>query len=221
MKLSRTDLRLAKAACKDDCRPVLTNVLLRDERLLASDGFLLVTKRVRLEAQDTLRKDEDVFLPRAMLNRLKPGPKETAEVEIDGNNYRAIIRRNCLSIREPILLYSVPKPGGKFLDLSNISIPPRKQAEVAVNIELLRDLLNCLPSKGTLKIGVGSKTDPVEFSIVGLGDPEPVRGAMMPMYVEWENHKWIKDLPEFAKKEEAIVEPSGADSTANQASAGG
>jgi hypothetical protein len=202
VKLSKSDLKVANAAATEENRPSLYHVLLRDGKLVAADGFILVVKKANLDPKERLAKAGEVLLPTKMMDALKPSGRETAEVILagDGKLNAYVVGLNRLA-KEPIFVFTQPRTEANFPAYETKAIPRNeKEAKVALNIVLLRKLLSALPQKGTLRIGVGKPTDPVEFAIMGE-DEEIVRAFQMPMFIDWDEFEgWLKDQPDYEEK---------------------
>jgi hypothetical protein len=193
---------------KSESRPILENVLLRNGRLVAADGFMLVTKKADLQEGEKLGQDEEVLIPARMLEYLKPGRGDHVELELEesGSLY-AVIRNDNGDAKDPSYHF-LPGRGGdakKYPDYENITLPRgEKQAVVAVGAKLLRKFLSCLPDDGVLRIGIIDSRSPVEFSIAD-GSGGLYRGVIMPMFTQWDEVRWLKD--ELGLKEEADEAP--------------
>ena len=211
MKLSKSDLRLVNGVAQEKSRPSLGHVLLRRGRLVAADGFILVMKQVSEEGE-TLGQEQDVLLPTAMLNLLKPGKHETAEVVLgEDNTLRAVVRELGGRKKDPEFVFNRVDRDVHFPKYEANVPRNEKVGCVALDIKLLKKLLSSLPGEGILRIGVAQPNEAVEFCINDEQE-RPIRAFQMPMFVPWEGSQWLIDdlkwkgeLPpvEEAKEEES------------------
>jgi len=208
MKLTKDDLRIVNGVAAETSRPVLGHVLLRRGKLAVADGFLLVVKDADFEEGDGLAEEEEVLLPPDMLSFLKPGKSEHVRVkmespfdDISATISATIIGANNLP-KDPTLHFFPGRVGEHtFPKYEQVIGSPGKKAVTAVDVNLLRKLLKCLPERGTLKIRVGEMTQPIEFCFTNALDRSDIRAFVMPMFVNVGEQMWAEDDPTWKKKE--------------------
>lgn len=215
MKLDSLDHRLARGVCKELGRPVLHQVMVRKGELAVADGFLLVRREGDFTPDDTLR-DTEVGLPASILKTVRMGERESAEVVLseDKTRFTLTVQDEKGKAKEPVLTFSALRD--VYPAFEHIAPSALKKAEVAVDIKLLRKLLSCLPDDGYLRMGLGEKSEPVEFYITSWSvsaKERPYRALLMPIFCSWDEHKWLKDLKpakpiEGAAKEQSTERPA-------------
>lgn len=201
MKLTKNDLKLTNAVADEkERRPVLSNVLLRKGRLIAADGFMLVGRQADLNREERLAKEESVLLPARILRLIKPQRKETIELELGEDNTVKVTIKEGGRVKDPTLSFSLPQDIGSFPIFDNAIPVSDKLAHTAIDLKKLRKFLASLPDEGILRLGIGEPSDIIEGYVWGIGDGQPTRAFIMPMYVPWEDHKWAKDDPAWLLK---------------------
>lgn len=205
MKLDRYDIALTNACAKEDSRPVLTCVCLRDGILAAADGFILVIRET-----DTKGK-EQANIPAAILKQITLKEKETAEMEVKADS---IVVSNFKDAREnlkessPTMTFKLPE-SGEYPKWQNLfdSTPSEKKAQTTVSIGLLRQLLSCLPESGIIRIGVGETSQAIEFECRTYehDGERPIYALLMPMWTDWHGFKWHRE-PQPVKPTEKEAE---------------
>ena len=205
MKLDQFDPKIANGACPDSDtnRPVLNNVALRDGRLATADGFMLVVRDANIDNTDPLaiatKTGGQVLIPARIMRLLKPTATRQMElVSAEDGSITAKVKDEVGQIIEPTLNFT-PTKLPNFPRYEELFPPAQKKAEVAVDIKLLRKLLQCLPNNGVLRIGLREKNEPIEFYVSHIPDAEnddrPIRACLMPMMAQWTDFKWWRDIP--------------------------
>ena len=191
MKLDRFDLALVNAACKDDetARPMLQCLHFTKGRVEAADGFMLAVRD--LDLQDGEEKPEALINTR-MVKQIKPARRQDAILSIvDGKAKVDYLKDDGTGEPaefEPSISFATYGDGKSFPDTGQLWATAEKKAQIAVSVKLLKQLIACLPVDGILRIGITEPTSPLEFECPNMD--RPIRGMIMPMYVEWAGHKW-------------------------------
>ncbi len=189
MKIDRYDIALINGACKSDeaARPTLRCLHLTKGRIEAADGFMLAVRDL------DLGKDEakpETLLPIKMLKQIKTSEKQQAIMAvIDGK--ATITYRDDKGKPvdfEPSLSFKTFGDGKNFPNTDQLWVNTEKKAYIAVNVDLLKKLVACLPNSGILRLGITDPKEPLEFDCSNMD--RPIRGMIMPMYVEWSGHEW-------------------------------
>jgi DNA polymerase III sliding clamp (beta) subunit (PCNA family) len=197
MKLSRTDLKVANAAVGDTTRPVLTSLLIRDGKIAASDGFILALRKLSPEEGDGIGKDKDYQIPVEMIKKLKPKSNQklniTVNEEMTTMNICEKAERGELEINtEPYL--SAHMVQGSFPNYEQLFPKKKKALEITVSADILRKLLNCVPVKSFVRIGITSNPEsPIEIMATDDHDQDnPIRCLLMPAMYKWDKG-WYKE----------------------------
>jgi len=191
MKLDEYDLALVNAACEEDetARPMLQCLHFTKGRVEAADGFMLAVRD--LDLKDGEEKPEALLSTR-MLKQVKLGRWQEAVLSItDGKalvNYLKDDGTGAPAEFEPSVSFAVFRDGKSFPNIDKLWASVEKKAYIAVNVGLLKKLIACLPADGIMKIGLTEPTDPLEFECSNMD--RPIRGMLMPMDVNWDDHKW-------------------------------
>ena len=193
MKLDRYDVGLTKACETKDARPILTMVSLRDGELAAANEFMFAVRDADLPPDE---KDTTTLLPAAMLNTLKLTSRKQATLQLTNDKATVSFTDNAEKPleNEPEFRFSIPLPSTPFPDYKKLYGNPQKKAHIALSVSLLRSLLSMLPGDGILCLGIREPTDVVEFECSNM--ERPIRGAIMPMFVNWAETKWHGPVPE-------------------------
>jgi len=189
MKLDKWDIAIVNAANKNDVsRPVLQTVCLKNGKLAAADGFMLVVRDAAMEPGES--KDQQL-LPAQCWRNIKTDGKKIAQLSAkDGE--ATISYKNDKG--KPIEY----DPQYSFKLMENATFPnypqlfpesTEKKAQIAVNVGKLKKLLSCMPDTGILRIGITEPSAPMEVECVA---DRPIRGLLMPMYVEWDKFRWYR-----------------------------
>lgn len=202
MKISKDAMKVANATAKEEYRPAYRQVLLRDGKLLAADGYMAAMTAVEVKEGDRICQEE-VLLPKEIFN-LKPSEKNRESVEVtlqpDGDTIEAkVIIDAAQHWKDPSLTFR--RERHEYPPLERIIPRFEKKARVCLNIELLRRALSCMPKQGNVYIGLGGEQEAVEFFYNNFAD-KPIRVIQMPMFVEPERFIWAKDDPDYQQKEE-------------------
>jgi len=196
MKLDKWDIALTNACAKEDSRPVLTNLCLRNGKLAASDSFMLVVRDVELAEGEN---PPETLLPVKILKTIKTNTKNIAELTI---NYKCEISYK-LDTGEPVeyetSMSFKPSNSGAFPDYDQLFPKDQKKTAVTtVSANLLKQFVKCLPDGGIVRLGIintaGEKRSdqPVEFHCEDPFGERPIYGMLMPMFVDWSKFKWTR-----------------------------
>lgn len=210
MKVTKNDLRLTNGvADAKERRPMLSNVLLRDGKLIAADGFLLVGREADLDENEPMAWKPEVLLAPAMLKTARTKNKtDMGEVTLELDDTLKVTVKDARGlIKDPLYTFRRPSEVGTFPSYNKAVVVAEKKAHVAVSLKNLRKLLSCLPEEGMVRIGVGTPSEPVEFHVGKPEDDRPIRAFLMPMFVPWDEHKWANEDPKWIKPTESMDRP--------------
>ena len=181
---------MVNGTSKEPGRPILDNICLRDGKLAAADGFMLVTR----DADIVEGKHEgDTLLPASIVRTIKSSPKRQAELVIDDGTLSVSYKDG---LNRPVdfdpTLQFKPYTGGTFPKYSQIfPEDTTKKAHIALDVRVLKKVLACLPDNGILRIGITEPYKPMEFECSNLD--RPIRGLVMPLNVDWQEFKWYRE----------------------------
>lgn len=188
MHIDKADLKLAKAALdNEDGNPVLNCLLVRDDTIVAADGFAVVVREKSGEAGSINRGE--VMIPLNIVGLLKLGKDEHVEiVETDEEDKTANIMRGMLTMASVTF-----KPReGTYPDYRQLFPAAPNRTWVSMDIELLRNTLKALPGEGAIDIGIVDPKTPVELRM-GDEDGDRTYALMMPMLRPEEYRpRWFK-----------------------------
>jgi len=199
MKLDRYDLALVNAACKDDetVRPMLQCLHFTKGRVEAADGSMLAVRDLDLQVGE---EKPEALLNTRMVKQIKPARRQEALMAIADK--RAIVNYQDEEGKpaefEPSMSFATYGDGKSFPNTDPLWITAEKKAQIAVSVGFLKKLLSCLPNDGILRIGIIEEKAPLEFECSNMD--RPIRGMLMPMYIDWENHKWHGKVEQEADK---------------------
>jgi len=192
MKLDKYDVAMVNAACKQDetARPMLQCLHFTKGRVEAADGFMLATRD--LDLQDGEEKPE-ALLNTKMIKQIKPARRQEAILQI--TDKRATVSYQDEEGKpaefEPSISFATFD--ATFPNTDPLWTSPEKKAQIAISVLLLKKLIACLPDGGgsILRIGITEPTAPLEFECSSMD--RPIRGMLMPMYVDWDGFKWHRE----------------------------
>ena len=187
--LKEDEYRLALMADKDSKtgRPILNCLCLEDGKIKVADGFKLAWK----EAKTFTRP---VSIPVKVFQHFQ------GEIELellDGQNQ---VRITGKAFPPDTISVVVDLYDGKMPSFDDaLALTGEAKAEIALGTRLLEEMLEALPI-GILKLRIPEPEGAVEF--VFYDDADTIRGAIMPMLVEWGNENWETDKLLSSKKGE-------------------
>lgn len=198
IKLDKYDLKLVNDAAKMESRPILNNICLRKGEFSSADGFMLITRDADIVEGEV---NNDVMIPAEIIKEIKINPDKQAELEIEGDILSVSYKNkyNCEKQFSPTLVFK-PFTDGVFPNYSALfPEDTEKKAVIALSVDLLKKALDTMPNDGILRIGIPKHNDtdlsgPVEFECSNMD--RPIRGMLMPMYVEWKSFKWHRKIEE-------------------------
>jgi len=204
VKIDKYDMALANAAATDKGGSVLTQICIKDGKLVAADGFMLVCRKADIEEGDGFA--EQVLVPVKQVKNIKPTAKYPAKMTIKGKKITATYY-NKLGVRIDPELQFKAGINDTFPDVAQLFPKGKKYYQYALGIGLLRKFLSCLPKDGILRLGfMESSFSPMEFCVSGKVPKDydckrPIYGMIMPMFVNWEGDEWQR-----ANEEETVKE---------------
>jgi len=187
--LKEDEYRLALMADKDSetGRPILNCLCLEDGKIKVADGFKLAWK----EAKTFTRP---VNIPVKVFQHFQ------GEIELellDGQNQ---VRITGKAFPPDTISVVVDLYDGKMPSFDDaLALTGEAKAEIALGTRLLEEMLEALPI-GILKLRIPEPEGAVEF--VFYNNADTIRGAIMPMLVEWGNENWETDKLLSSKKGE-------------------
>lgn len=201
MKLDKFDLALVNVACSERewARPMLQCLHFTKGRVEVVDGFMLVERN--LDLQEGEEKPE-VLLNAKMIKQIKSGRRQEVILSIaDGKAKVDYLKAD--GTGEPVEFapsVSFGSLNGTFPNADALWVTAEKKAQVAVSVNLLKKLLSTLPADGILRIGVTEPSAPIEFECSNMD--RPIRGMLMPYFVDWSESKWHGKVEKELKKGE-------------------
>ena len=191
MKLDRYDLLMANGCAKEETRPILNCVSIKEGELCAADGFVMIIREANTDNPE--EKDLLALLPKEMLKSIAKHCKGANEVRSTFTNKSAhcqVFTRLGIP-KEPIMEFGLMQ--GTFpayKEIANMS--QEKKAVTALSVSNLKKVLSAMPNSGIVRIGVGEPTQPVELecSDPESDNPRPIRAIIMPMFVTWRDFQW-------------------------------
>jgi hypothetical protein len=200
MKLDKFDIALTNGCAKEDSRPVLTNLCLRNGKLAAADGFMLVVRDADLAEGEN---PPETMLPAKILKTIKPGHsvkvgrvnrKVSAELTINGRCEVSYKTETGEPVEYETSMSFKPSNPGTFPNYNQLFPKGQeKTAVTAVSVRLLKQLVKCLPDDGIVRLGIVNPTSPLEFHCTDTFSERPIYGMLMPMYVDWSTFRWPRD----------------------------
>ena len=207
MKLDRYDIALTNATVgtkKAITRPTLANVYLHKGNLIAADGYILAIRQADLAPNE---KDTTAFLPTVALKAIHTSKQQQAELTIDTERAKVTFKNaegKALE-HDPVISFQPYKPSaGTFPSYESLYSDARKSAHVCVSVSVLKKVLACLPNDGTLRLGILNtegkdvSLQPIEFECSNMD--RPIRGLIMPMYLDWQDFHWWRPAKETPAK---------------------
>lgn len=201
IKLDKYDIAMVNATVPvKEGRPLLQNLCIRNGKLAAVDGFMIVVREANIVEG---KHEGDTLLPASIVKTIRSTPKRQAELTLDDNSASVHYKDDT---DQPVefnpSLHFQPYSDSKEFPKYDVLFPQEtnKTAQIAINVGLLKRLVSCLPEDGILRMGITEPTSPLEFHCSQLD--RPIYGLLMPMYVDWQDFKWLRDKPEPEKKEE-------------------
>ncbi len=192
MKLDIYDIAMVNGTCKEISRPLLQCLHLTKGRIEVADGFMLATRDLEFE------KDEDkpeTLLPAKMIKGVKAGIKQQTILKTD-NKIANITYQDETGLPidfEPSYSFKAYGDGKSYPNIDALFQPIKteKTAYIAVGVGILKKLLSCMPNGGILRIGITEPTAPLEYECSNMD--RPIRGLLMPMFIDWEDFKWHRE----------------------------
>uniref|UniRef100_A0A6M3LJ28 DNA polymerase n=1 Tax=viral metagenome TaxID=1070528 RepID=A0A6M3LJ28_9ZZZZ len=203
MKLDRYDIALVNGTGKEDARPMLQNVHLNKGRLEVADGFMLAFRETDVTPEE---KEITTLLPAKILRTIKSTTKRQAILAVGTEELQVRYQNETGEPVDfnPTLSFHPGDTSGTYPELTQLfPKDTTKKAHIAVGVGLLKRLLACLPDDGHLRIGITEPDKPLEFECSNMD--RPIRGLVMPMFVDWQDFKWYRES-----------EPEGKALTPNQ-----
>ena len=194
MKLDKYDIALANVSSANaDYRPVLNTLRLHNGNLEAADGYMLIRRQADLETGDD---SKSVLFPAKMIKAIRSSPKRIAKLNVDSTKATVTYAddKDKTAPFNPTVTFDLAQ--GDYPDTDRLFPGTEKKAQVAINIGLLKRLLSCMPDKELLRIGVVGPQSPVEIEVTGMD--RPIRGVIMPAFLDWSNFVWHRDKPKPA-----------------------
>jgi hypothetical protein len=189
MKLDKYDLALVNGASKEDSRPMLQCLHLTKGRIEVADGVMLATRDIDLQEGED---NPETLIPTKMIKGVKAGKKQQALLAV--NDSQAVVtyqdKKGQAVDFEPTLSFKTYGDGKSYPNIDALyeSIKTEKKAHIAVGVSVLKKLLATLPDSGILRLGVTEPAEPLEFDCSNMD--RPIRGLLMPMFVDWNDFKW-------------------------------
>ncbi len=190
MILDKYDIALTRICAKDDNKPVLQDISLRNGQLVACDGFTLAKRKADTTSiQETTR---ELLLPSSILKQIKLDSNKQAMLvlpEEESTEFNITITRYGIPI-EPRLIFNSQNIG-TFPNYSHLiegGLP--KKAQVAISVSALKNILSMLPNDGVLQIGINEPTQAVEFYCKGGRLERDTQVFAMPLFTEF---TWPRD----------------------------
>lgn len=202
IKLDKYDIAMANAVGKEDGCSTLCNICLKDGKLVAADGYMLIVRDAEIIEGE---RDSEILLPGSIIKTIRTTPKRQAELVCEDANL-SVSYKNEVDLPidyDPTLTFKhCNTDTSKYPDyLPLFPKDTAKKAHIALGVGLLKRLISCLPEDGFLRMGITDDTSPLEFECVNPG--RPIRGMIMPMGIDWEGFEWHRELEtESDKKKE-------------------
>jgi len=201
IKLDEYDIAMVNATTQEAGSPLLHNVCLREGKLAAADGYMLVVREADIKDG---KHEGETLLPASIIKTIRSTPKHQAEMILDDTSLSVQYKDGLDRPVEfdPILNfkpYTDSQPFPKYMKL--FPKGTTKKAHIAVRVKLLKKLLACLPDDGMLRIGINKPNDPLEFHCEDFD--RPIYGMIMPMFTDWQDFKWTRH-PETVKEESKL-----------------
>jgi len=186
MKLDKFDLALVNA-CGDGeiARPMLQCLHFTKGRVEAAAGSMLAVRD--LDLQEGEGKPEALINYR-MIKSIKPARRQEVILALtDGKATVSYQDENGKPVEfEPSISFGTYY--ANYVNTDPLWTSAEKKAQIAVSVGLMRKVIAMLPADGILRIGITEPTAPLEFVCSNMD--RPIRGMIMPMYVDWAEHKW-------------------------------
>lgn len=200
--LDKYDIAMVNAVTTEPTKPMLHNICLRDGKLAAADGYMLIVREANILEG---KQDGEILLPASILKTIKTLPKRQAELTYDDGSLSVSYKdEKGEPIKYDPSLHFKPHIESKVYPKYPQLFPKEtaKKAHIAINIRLLKKLVSCLPDNGVLRMGIIDETSPLEFECGSLD--RPIRGMLMPMMIDWKEFNWHRE--QEAKTSEPVVQ---------------
>ena len=196
MKFDKYDIALANGVLDEDSCPILTQICIRDGKLVVANGFMLVCRKADVEPDDGFT-NEQVLIPAKMAKQIEPTAKKLAQLTIKDKEITATYFSESGLPIDPKLQFKADM-NTEFPKWEQLFPKGKKHHQCAISIKLLRQLLSCLPKEGVLRMGFGKGIkDSVEFLVSSAGftdqsydEERPIYGCLMPILVQWQGDEW-------------------------------
>jgi len=167
-KLTKTDRLIANAAAKDTSRPVLHCVHIKKGAIEASNGFILMERKLDYDGEEVLLDISDI--------------KSHKDAKgLGGIVYTTDGEDNIKAIGQNVNI--IPKQGGNYPKTESVYPKEEPVFKIALNGGELLNMLKCLDKdEKTVKLTFYGTEMPVKIEAAG-GD---VTGLIMPMEVSWD-----------------------------------
>jgi len=187
MKLDKYDLALVNAACGDEdtARPMLQCLHFTKGKVEAADGFMLAERDLDLQEGE---KKPEALLNFRMVKKIKPERRQEAILAITDGKANVNYQQPDGEPVEFTPSISFGTLNGTFPNTDALWVTGEKKAQIAVSVGLLKKLIATLPLDGILRIGITNEKSPLEFECSNMD--RPIKGMIMPMFVDWKEHKW-------------------------------
>jgi hypothetical protein len=195
MIIDRDDVRLANGVAPELSRPTLTCVMVKKGRMIAADGFMLVSHTTRLE-QGEKESDKEVLIPGSLIKQIVPrSVGGVARIKVNGTGEISYLSKGVSGTK---LMFDPPT--GSFAKIPELlaGIPTEKKFEVALSASLLKKLCSCLPANAQIRFGFTASDKAVEFDVPN--SDRKIKGILMPMFIQhgapwprWAGDPEVKD----------------------------
>lgn len=177
-------LALCTVSASDSGRDELKCVCLKDNYLMAADGYMLALTEVSRDQHDNL--PDEVLIPTNIIKQL-PEDINILLVYSLGN-------QECVFTPlapETYCHYSFKPPAIKYLNILRVLPRFEKKAFITLDITKLRKLLTVMPERGNISIGIGNPIDQPIEAVCG-----EMRAVLMPINLH-DKPEWFTDLSDF------------------------
>jgi hypothetical protein len=186
LKLDKYDMAMHKATATDRQEHVLNNLNLMDGNLMATDGFMLVTRKAHIVPEEG--EQIDALIPASLIKTIQTKSKN-AELKIGGGRVTTSLCNDA-----GVNVEISAKTGGNITQYPRVADmwpTERPTTKIAFDIALFKKLLSALPNQGALCLGLHEKHQVVEFVCTNNpGENRDFNGMIMPMYMEWDRMEW-------------------------------
>jgi hypothetical protein len=194
---------IANAASTDkEGNPVLRGVLVTEDEAIASNGIIVVIKKLPQEGMSMFGVTQEdgvksVIIPSESLKACAKGEVELNVYSVEKQDQSHLLGSEKLDHRTSIRLvgeeFDIADEAidGEYIDYRKYFVPSPIRAVVAMNSAQLKKLLKSLPDDATIEFRISDPDRPVEVQCADAdGGDFPQRGLIPTCHIDWRQLNW-------------------------------